>query len=187
MHISDDTIKQIAEGSVGAFKELYDSFFPFLASFAYQLVKDTSEASDIVQEAFLVYWNKRTEFSKPDGVKAFMYKVIKNQGLNYLRDQQAHSKHHEFIRNNESFYFKDKIIEEETKALVLEAVKDLPPQTKNIVELSMKGIKNKEVAESLKISVNTVKTLKLRAFQMLREKLKDHVLVLIILSELLLG
>lgn len=186
MHISGHTIKLIAQGDVDAFKELYDSFFPSLASFAIQLIKDKEEASDIVQEALLVYWNKRKEFSEPDGVKSYLYMVIKNQGMNYIRSNKIHSKHKEYINNNETFYFKDLIIEEETIKLVLDAVNGLPPQTKKIIELSMKGFKNKEIAESLEISINTLKTLKLKAFQKLRENLKGHYFLLFTLSETLL-
>ena len=184
MHISEHTINKVAKGDVDAFKELYDSFFPSLASFSIQLIKDKEEAADIVQEALLVYWNKRKEFETSDGVKSFLYKIIKNKGLNYIRTNKIHSRHHEYIKSNEEFYFKDLVIEEETIRIVLDAINDLPPQTKNIIELSMKGHKVKEIAETLDISVNTVKSLKLRAFQKLRENLKDHYFLLFILSRI---
>jgi len=186
MHCNDEKILLIAKGSTEAFKELYESLFPSLASFTIQLVKDTDEASDIVQEALLVYWNKRTEFEKLDSVKAFLYAVIKNSGLNYLRSKKIHQKHLAFIENNETYYFKNKIIEEETISLIQAALKDLPPQTKNIVELSMQGAKNIDIAERLNVSINTIKTLKLRAYKVLRENLKNHIYVLLLLSEILL-
>lgn len=186
MHVSEEKIKLIAKGSTEAFKELYDGLFPSLASFTINLVKDKDEASDIVQEALLVYWNKRNEFEKLDSVKAFLYAVIKNLGLNYLRSKKVHAKHLDSIKNNETFYFKNAIIEEETVSLIKTALKGLPLQTKNIVELSMQGAKNDDIAERLDISINTVKTLKLRAYRVLREKLKNHVFALLLLSEFLL-
>ncbi|GAF05212.1 RNA polymerase sigma-70 factor [Saccharicrinis fermentans] len=186
MYSIDKKIKLIAGGSTKAFKDFYDSFFPSLAFFSIQLVKDKDEASDIVQEAFLTYWNKRNEFENLDGVKAFMYTVIKNSGLNYLRSQKVHAKHLAYIEQNERNYFKNIIIEEETISMIKAALTDLPPQTKNIVELSMLGAKNVDIAETLGVSINTVKTLKLRAYKLLREKLKNHVYVLLILSDILL-
>lgn len=186
MHFSDKKIGLISKGSTETFKELYDLLFPSLASFTLHLVKDTDEASDIVQEALLLYWNKRNDFEKLDSVKAFLYAVIKNMGLNYLRSKKVQTKHLEYIQRNETFYFNNKIIEEEAISLIKDALNDLPPQTKSIVELSMQGAKNSDIAETLNISINTVKTLKLRAYRMLRDKLKDHVYVLILLTELLL-
>lgn len=186
MHITDEKIRLIAKGSTESFKELYDNLFPLLASFTVQLVKDKDEASDLVQESLLVYWNKRNEFKKLDSVKAFLYTVIKNSGLNYLRSKKVHIKHFDYIKNNETYYFNNKIIEEETNSLIQDALKNLPPQTKTIVELSMQGSKNNDIAEALEISVNTVKTLKLRAYRTLRDKLKEQVYVLLLLSEFLL-
>ena len=104
MHVTDKKIRLIAKGSTETFKELYDNLFPSLASFSVQLVKDTDEASDIVQEALLVYWNKRNEFEKLDSVKAFLYAVVKNLGLNYLRSKKVHAKHRDYIKNNKTYH-----------------------------------------------------------------------------------
>ncbi len=186
MHPIDKKIKLIAEGSTKTFKEFYDRLFPSLAFFSIQLVKDRDEASDIVQEAFLLYWNRRNEFENLEGVKVFLYTVIKNSGLNYLRSKKVHSRHLAYIENNESHFFKNSIIEEETISIIKTALTYLPPQTKNIIELSMQGAKNMDIAETLGVSINTVKTLKLRAYKLLREKLKNHVYALFLLSDLLL-
>jgi RNA polymerase sigma-70 factor (ECF subfamily) len=186
MQFSEEKIQLIAKGSTEIFKELYDSLFYSLASFTVQLVKDSDEASDIVQEALLLYWNKRNEFETIDSVKAFLYSVIKNMGLNYLRAKKIHQKHFDLIKHNESFYFKNKIIEEETISLIKLALKNLSPQTKTIIEMSMNGAKNIDIADSLNISVNTIKTLKLRAYRNLRKKFKDHIYVLLFIADLLL-
>ena len=78
------------------------------------------------------------------------------------------------------------IILKTIRLIIKDVLKDLPPQTKNIVELSMQGAKNNDIAEFLDISINTVKTLKLRAYRTLRDKLKDYVYVLLLLSEFML-
>jgi RNA polymerase sigma factor (sigma-70 family) len=68
--------------------------------------------------------------------------------------------------------FDDFAFENEVYQLLYDAINSLPPNGKQVIELSMDGLKNKEIAKSLNISVNTVKTLKLRAYKFLREKLK---------------
>ncbi len=185
MSFSDEKIKLISRGNTEAFKELYDYLFPFLSNFTLQLVKDKDEATDIVQEALLVYWNKRSEFEKLDTIKAYLYSTIKNMGFNYLRSQKVHAKHLAFIENQDNHYFKNKIIEEETKTIIRNTLSELPEQTRTIIELSMQGAKNNDIAEALKVSVNTIKTLKLRAYKVLREKLKEHVYALIVLIDIL--
>ena len=66
----------------------------------------------------------------------------------------------------------DIALEEEVNRLVYDAVAALPEQSRRVVLLTMEGVPNPEIAERLNISMNTVKTLKMRAYRMLRERLK---------------
>lgn len=70
--------------------------------------------------------------------------------------------------------FKSVIIEEETIRALYAAIDKLPAQTSRIVRMSLKGIKNQEIAEKLGISVNSVKTLKYNAFHTLRKELGEE-------------
>lgn len=53
-----------------------------------------------------------------------------------------------------------KIIEEEVFGSMYDAIYKLPEQTRKIVLLTLEGVSNPKIAEQLKISVNTLKTLK---------------------------
>ncbi len=185
MCITDEKIALIVDGNTAAFKELYDFLFPSLAAFSYRLVQDKEEASDIVQEALIAYWNRRAEFRKLDNIKAFLYTVIKHLGLNYLRSKKVHLKYIQRNENKSESYIKNLIIEEETLSIIASALENLPPKTKDIVLLSLEGVKNSEIAERCNISVNTVKTLKLRAYKKLRIHLRNHVFVWLLLYILL--
>ena len=61
---------------------------------------------------------------------------------------------------------------------VQRAVRELPPQTRRVIELSMEDMTVERIAEVMQISPNTVKTLKKSGYQALREKLK-HLRVLL--------
>ena len=61
------------------------------------------------------------------------------------------------------------------------AIDQLPPQTRNVILLNLEGKTSPEVAEELGISVNTVKTIKLRAYRVLRERLKGIQWLLLLL------
>ena len=97
--------------------------------------------------------------------------MAKNKSLNYLRSQVRERKRQEkaFLENEHEESAWDKIIEQETNQLLLDAIAILPPQSKRIVELSYEGKSLKEIAELLEISINTVKVLKSRALQKLRD------------------
>ena len=49
------------------------------------------------------------------------------------------------------------------------AIGQLPEQSARIIRLALSGLENKEISRLLKVSVNTVKTLKYSAIRKLRE------------------
>ena len=65
-------------------------------------------------------------------------------------------------------------IEEETYQLVHKAVEQLPKQSCKIIQLSLQGYSNQEIADQLNISINSVRTLKQSAYKKLRGILKEH-------------
>ena len=67
----------------------------------------------------------------------------------------------------------DFILENEIHEELYRALKDLPEQSRRVVVMTMHGLSNQEIASQLNISQNTVKTLKLKAYRVLRERLKN--------------
>lgn len=165
---------------VTAFKLFFESFYPSLCLFANKYLKDRDVSLDIVQDAFLYLWNKNADFPTANGAKSYLYQYVKNRSLNYLRDQELRKKVEIKVLDTETF-FRDSLIEEETYQIIFDAIRTLPPQGQRVIELSLDGLKNQEIADQLKISINTVKTIKLRAFASLRAVLKDNVFILFVL------
>ena len=71
------------------------------------------------------------------------------------------------------------IIEEEVHREIIAAIEKLPPERRKIVELSMMGFSQEEIADKLEISVNTIKTQKRKAYAFLREELQ-HLFVFLL-------
>lgn len=163
-----------------SFKPFFESFYPSLCIFANKYTRDNEASLDIVQEAFVYIWNKKDDISSINSAKAYLFKYVKNRSLNYLRDHEKR-KNINFERLDSEFFFRDNLIEEETYRIIYDAIKNLPPQGQKVIELSLDGYKNQEIADELNISVNTVKTIKLRAFKSMREELKDNIFILFIL------
>ena len=154
-------------------KMLFDRFYLPLRSFAFRYVGDDSITDDFVQTAFMNLWENRENFHLLSTVKAFLYTSVKNDCLNYVKRQQMMARHEEDIaRELLEQESKDAEVEEEVSAMVYKALKVLSEQSRRIVLLTMEGASNAEIAEQLGITVNTVKTTKLRAYRVLREQLK---------------
>ncbi len=174
MNASEQTLKAV-------FNESYHA----LAYFAFKILDSRSEAEDIVQDAFIKYWNQRDEISDDlQAIKGYLYTSVKNSCFNVLRHRSVLEKYLYHTSGNGMIYEKDALeilLEAETLALVFKAIDTLPPVCRQITRMSyLQGKKNEEIASELGISVNSVKTHKQRAAQLLRKKLSPEILGLIL-------
>lgn len=175
------TYDSIKRGDVKVFERLFREFYPSLCAVAVRFVLDRDAAEDIVQEVFIKLWNKRDGYQEIPSLKTFLYVVVKNQCFNYIRDKKTMVDYtcSEVLEREE--LFKDSVIEEETYRIVDNAVNALPAQSARIIKMSMDGKQNKEIAELLGVSVNTVKTLKYNALSNLKRALNDYFYLLLLL------
>jgi len=173
--LSNTILKQFRNGDNFAFKKIYERYFDALYLFGMKYVSTQDVMEDILQEIFIKAWEKRAFFFHELALKAFLYKSVKNACLNHIEHQSVKKKFE--LRQDSNSYdeniFYRNIIEEEVNRHIAEAVKELPASARIIYLLSLKGVKNKDIAEDLEISVNTVKTQKLRASRFVKEKLKN--------------
>ena len=177
-------LKQLSQGNRVVFKKIFEEYYRPLCGFSRKFIDDAEVCDDLVQESFLALWNKRTEIESYNAIKGYLYSSVRNACLNYLRHQSVKQKSHENIRALSSeWYTEDTIIEEKVHFQIYEAIKELSPQSRKIILMTMNGLTNPEMAEELDISVNTVKTLKKRSYEFLRGKLKGiHWMLLLLLA-----
>ena len=165
-------------------KELFDEYYVRLVHFSFQFIGDRDEAEDIVQDAFIKFWDYSTSIADNGlAIKSFLYTSVKNASLNVLRHNKVAEQHIQLQDRNP---IEDSVIHAIVKSEVLseiyKAVESLPASCQQISRLGyFEGKKNHEIAEELGISINTVKTQKQRALKLLRLRLSPEVLSLLIL------
>ena len=168
-----------------AFDRFFESFYPTLVIFAQKYVEDIETAEDICQDAFLKVYVDDRSLQKYDNIKAYLYTLTKNSCHNYLKHNRVKDKYRKTKVNDPETFFKDTLMEQETYRILYEAINTLPERSKEIIELSLNGLSNPQIAEELNISINTIKSSKLKSYQRLRELLKDHKLVIFLLLKIL--
>ncbi|MDP4184607.1 MAG: RNA polymerase sigma-70 factor [Bacteroidota bacterium] len=177
MKSDSELILKIQDEDNKAFEEFFDSFYPLLCIFANKYLHDPDAASDIAQDAFVYFWKKKHDIPNINSAKSFLFTIVRNKSLNYIRNKKTRETIH--IKKLESeIYFRDNIIEQETYQIIYKAIKTLSPQSQIVIDLALDGLKNHEIAEQLNLSVNTIKTIKQRAFKLLRTELKDNIFAL---------
>lgn len=175
------SIDRLRQGNEAELESLYRLWFPHFLQFALSFLKgDEAVSRDIVQEVFIAYWQRRTEFADLVGLKVFFYRSIRNRCLNELRSQQTHAQTNlaEAERMESLSVLEEAVIREEVAMAVRHSVDTLPPQSRRVLLLALAGKRNSEIAQELQLSVNTVKTHKQKAYLRLRQMLSDIRLLL---------
>lgn len=144
-----------------SFERLFQRFYPVMCGIADRYLNDQVLSKDMVQEAFIKLWRRQENLNDIQCVKSYLYTTVRNLSLNYIRDHAQ--KEIQFEISSLSDLEDEKVtdlIGEETIYLLYRAIENLPPQSSKVILLVLQGKKNPEIAETLNISINSVKTLK---------------------------
>ena len=165
-------IEQIQHGNEQAFKSLFDEYYQGLCVFASAYLKDDDLSADVVQEAFVKFWNRRRDFDHIVKIKSFLYTIVRNDCLNIVQRQKVVLEDVSVFEN--SGFFHDKLIETESYRIFYAAIESLSPQGREVIQLALDGLKNSEIAARLGIAESSVHTQKKIAYKNLRVVLKDY-------------
>ena len=153
---------KVAERDQSAFRQLYHCYHKRLLHFAWALVKTKEAAEEIVEDVFIKLWNQHSEVTHINNLKIYLYTATKNTALNHLSKKARENLTEPF--DNIDIALTTTAISPEQIMITAEifkniqnAVESLPPRCKMIFKLIREdGLRYKEVAEILNISVNTI-------------------------------
>ena len=150
-----------------AYKELYLQMFDSLFHFSYSFVKSEQVAQELVSDVFIKLWQIRSQLTAIENLKLYLFGITKNFSLRYLANAsknvviQLSDIELDQINIEPLIEFKspeDLYISKETVKYIMLAIRELPAQCQIIFSLvKIDGLKYKEVAELLDISVFTVR------------------------------
>ncbi len=153
-----------------AYKQLFLLFYPSLVSFAVSIIKSKESAEEIVSDVFVKIWEKRHQLDKVENLSYYLFTAVKNKCLNGLHDQKNRAG---IDINDTDIEFRSlyhdpeqKLISAEMINQIQKAIQDLPPRCRLIFKLvKEEGLKYKEVAELLQLSVKTIENQMSLAFK----------------------
>lgn len=154
--------KQIAADDQQAFAALYGLFYRKLNAFAFSLVRSKEISEDVVEEVFIKLWVNRRTINTVNNIAVYLYVAVKNQALNKLSEKARKLIYEPFdgfdppmeTLQDDPFTM---LVTGEMLASLNKAIEDLPPRCKMIFKLVREeGLRYREVAEILNISVNTI-------------------------------
>lgn len=161
----DIFIDQLQKGDEGAFRVLFDEFYTALCLFAERFLGEREAAADVVQEAFLKYWDRHMDFDNYYKIKSFLYVVVRHDCLNLLRNKREDLPVTEDIAMDSDEFFHNQVMEEEAYRVFYRAIEHLPPQMRNVINYALEGLKNADIAQKMGVSENAVHAYKKEAYQ----------------------
>ena len=157
-----------------ALQKLFDIYYEPLLLYCYRLIRDSESAEDIVQDCFVHIWRSRRLENFEGELDRFMFQAIKFRAINYVRDQYRRDRLADNIseENDElPTYFQEEEAGKEIELLHY-TISCLPDECRKIFLMAcLDDMKYREIAETLNISINTVKIQMKIALRFLREHL----------------
>ncbi|QEM06758.1 RNA polymerase sigma-70 factor [Mucilaginibacter rubeus] len=185
---SDSTaIGLIKQGSQKAFERLFKDNFKSLHTYAYTFLKDDEMAEEVVQNVFCRIWEKRDQLKTDGSIKAYLYRSVHNESLNYLKHQK--------VRANFGVYYADemdqvgnddsaskKLLTAELQKHIEKALSELPEQCRIIFQLSrFEQLKYQQIADQMGLSIKTIENQMGKALRVMRQKLAEFLPIILLL------
>ena len=136
--------------------KIFKCYYRPLCLYALHYVHNTDISEDIVQDSFFSLW-ERINSVEIENVKAYLYKTVRNRSLDYLKENSIYE------TNLSPFDLEDILTDEEAEerslaeARMWTIIDTLSERCREVFLLNKRdGMKYKEIADRLHISVNTV-------------------------------
>ena len=140
---------------------------------SYSYLGDMSESEDVVQDACIKILNRKKQNEIKD-LKSYISVAIRNLSLKKIQSSKKLKNIHEERLQSQALSHEEYLIDEENRLRLQKAVDILPVKSKKVFELCvLEGIKYKNTAEVLGISINTVKFHLKKSFKILRLELQN--------------
>jgi len=152
-----------------SFQVVFESNYDFLCRYAERIVKDSSVSEDIVINVFLNLWKLYSSLDEKTNIQAYLFRSVNNSCINYLKSKYKRTEVPvSWSICEEDLTLKvllpklsnplEHIIEKERLAEINEAIRRLPPKTRDVFMKSRYEEKTyAQISVEMGISINTVK------------------------------
>lgn len=160
-----------------AFRHLFEKNYNQLEWYAFGIVREREAARDLVSDAFLQLWQRRSSFEDGRDPLPWLKTTIHNRALNHLRD---HRKFHPDLEavlhdNDSSHQPADPVDFKQLQKTVHKTLEKMPERVREVFLLSRnENLKYQQIADRLGISVKTVEVQMGKALRILRENLGEY-------------
>ena len=180
---------QVKAGDDSAFEYLVQKYRRPMVNFMFRMAHNNAAAEDLAQEVFLRVYRSRESYEASAKFTTWLYRIATNLAVNHARDTR-----HERPENTVSLDEPDQesghtldlpdrtpsaeeaIVRRERVAAIRQRVQSLPERQRIAVVMhKYQQMEYRQIADVLKLSESATKSLLFRAYETLREQLKEFV------------
>ena len=180
---------ELRDGNMCGFDFLIQKYRRPIVNFMYRMVHNQAIAEELAQEVFLRVYRSRQTYRAEARFSTWLYRIATNLGVNYARDTR-----HERVAStiyldqadsdtgltpdvaDSTISAEDGMLGRERMSAIRQHVMALPERQRMAVLMhKYEGMDYKQIGDVLKLSESATKSLLFRAYQTLREKLKEFI------------
>jgi RNA polymerase sigma-70 factor (ECF subfamily) len=175
-----ELVALLSAGDIEAAASLYDRYAPTLLALSVRVLRERTEAEDVVHDAFITMANRAAQYAPERGsVIAWLVTLVRNASIDRVRRRERRGV---LLRNVIAEEPKilagdpeDLLSDVRIRAKVRRALATIPPVQRATLELAFfEGLSYPEIAERERIPVGTIKSRAARALSSLREALEEE-------------
>jgi len=181
-------LEKVKNDEQSAFTVLFTKYYQDLVRFSFGFTRNLDVSEEIVQEVFLKLWENRHSLEIHTSLKSFLLKTVQNRSIDSLRHISIRHKYasiileHPALSENETENY---ILYSELENNFNHAMEKIPVQYAEVFRMSrIETLNYQEIANKLGVSVRTVEVRIGKALSLLREELKDFLLLGLIIYQL---
>ncbi|TCC96578.1 RNA polymerase sigma-70 factor [Pedobacter hiemivivus] len=176
----------LKQGNRYAYTEIFERYSKVMYSHVYNKLRDDEGARDIVQDIFVILWEKRLVIENIN-LLGYLFTMVRNKVLNLVSHHKVVSDYETSIRNymQPEGKMADELIREKQLAAIITAeIEALPPRMREIFELSRyEHLSNKEIATKLNLSEHTVADQIKKSLKTLRLKIGLSIIMALLMNQ----
>lgn len=185
VYTDEQLLQQIAYDDRTAFTVLYRRYWEQLFVTASKALRGKEEAADVIQDVFLSFWNRRHELNLQGSLAAYLHTSVRYKCIHYIEKNITRRDYLLLLTDVE---IKSGGIDAESNLDLIQiqqtinkTVAKMPPKMQEVYKLSREEyLSNKEIAEYMHISVDTVKKHIQHALHLIRKNLRPSTIIFVI-------
>ena len=178
LHNEKYLLSQIASGERASFGPLYNHYFPVVQRYVFLFEPSGDYLDELTQDVFVRIWEKKERLAELESFRSYLFLMTRNVVFNYLRALKVQRRYSGLEASPDTPGGTDtesELLFRQYYNIALEAIEKLPKGRRNVLKMSIEqGLTLDEIAERLQISRAGVKKQLYAASAFVREYLREH-------------